>query len=496
MEDKIQQSVKEYGDQLKKLGIENKILEHPASKSIDDVVRSLGLTRSDSAATLVMKAGNEFVAIIRRDDGRLDTKKVKNLLGVDNLRIATDEEFIKVTGLTPGAATYYNKNISKTLIDEKILEKEFIVGGSGSFSCSIRHKTSDLVKIPGSEIVDVSDFLSSSKSGLKRILTGDRPTGKMHVGHYVGSLENRVKLQDSYDQFVMIADVQALTDNFDKPEKVRSSIKEVLLDYLAVGIDPTKTTIFIQSLVPEIAELTVFYLNLVTLERVLRNPTVKDEIKQKGFEKSLPAGFAMYPVSQAADITIFNANLVPVGEDQLPMIEQTREIVRKFNSLYGEVFVEPEALVGEVKRLPGIDGNTKMGKSLGNAIYLSDTEDELKKKVMSMYTDPSRIHPTDPGKVEGNPVFVYHDSFNPNKEEVEDLKKRYEEGTVGDVEVKQKLFVALNEFLKPIRERRAEFAKDPENLDKILKEGTEKAREVARETMKQVRKAMKIDYFK
>jgi len=330
----------------------------------------------------------------------------------------------------------------------------------------------------------------------KRILTGDRPTGKMHLGHYVGSLKNRVKLQDSYDQFVMIADVQALTDNFDNPEKVRASIKEVLLDYLAVGIDPKKTTILIQSMIPEIAELTVFYLNLVTLERVLRNPTVKDEIKQKGFEKNIPAGFAMYPVSQAADITVFNANLVPVGEDQLPMIEQTREIVRKFNTMYSQVFVEPEALVGEVKRLPGIDGNAKMGKSLGNAIYLSDSEEELKKKVMGMYTDPTRIHATDPGKVNGNPVFVYHDSFNPDKKEVQDLKDRYEKGTVGDVEVKEKLFVALNEFLKPIRERRMEFAKDSENLGKILKEGTEKAREVAKETMKQVRHAMKIDYFR
>ncbi len=329
----------------------------------------------------------------------------------------------------------------------------------------------------------------------KRILTGDRPTGRMHLGHYVGSLKNRVKLQDSYDQFVMIADVQALTDNFDNPQKVRDNIKEVLLDYLAVGIDPIKTTIFIQSLIPEIAELTVFYLNLVTLERVLRNPTVKEEIKQKGFEKSLPAGFAMYPVSQAGDITVVNADLVPVGEDQLPMIEQTREIVRKFNSLYGEVFHEPEGLVGEVKRLPGIDGNAKMGKSLGNAIYLSDTEDELKKKVMSMYTDPTRIRPTDPGKIEGNPVFTYHQVFNPNKDEVRDLEARYKEGKVGDVEVKEKLFVALNGFLKPIRERRAEFAKNPQDLDRILKEGTAKTKKVAEETMKKVRRAMKIDYF-
>ena len=328
----------------------------------------------------------------------------------------------------------------------------------------------------------------------KRILTGDRPTGRMHLGHFVGSLKNRVKLQDSYDQFVMIADVQALTDNFEQPQKVRASIKEVLLDYLAVGIDPKKTTILIQSMIPEIAELTVFYLNLVTLERVLRNPTVKDEIKQKGFGQNIPLGFAMYPVSQAADITVFNADLVPVGEDQLPMIEQTREIVRKFNSLYNKVFVEPEALVGEVKRLPGTDG-AKMGKSVNNAIYLSDGEEELKKKVMSMYTDPDRIHSTDPGKVEGNPVFIYHDVFNPNKSEVGDLKKRYKEGKVGDVEVKEKLFVALNTFLKPIRERRSEFEGKDAELEKILKEGTEKAREVAKETMQKVRHAMKIDYF-
>ncbi len=329
----------------------------------------------------------------------------------------------------------------------------------------------------------------------KRILTGDRPTGRLHLGHYVGSLQNRVKLQDEYDQFVMVADVQALTDNFEEPQKVRENVKELVLDYLSVGIDPSKTTILIQSLIPEIAELTVFYLNLVTLERVLRNPTVKDEIKQKGFGQNIPAGFAMYPVSQAADITIFNASLVPVGEDQLPMIEQTREIVRKFNSLYGQVFVEPEALLGQVKRLPGTDGNTKMGKSLGNCIYLSDSEQELKKKVVSMYTDPNRIHPTDPGKVEGNPVFIYHDVFNPDKTEVEDLKKRYKEGKVGDVEVKEKLFIKLNDFLKPIREKRKEFEGKDEVLDKILKEGTEKAREVANETMKKVRKAMKIDYF-
>ncbi|HJZ06204.1 tryptophan--tRNA ligase [Candidatus Amesbacteria bacterium RIFCSPHIGHO2_01_FULL_48_32] len=329
----------------------------------------------------------------------------------------------------------------------------------------------------------------------KRILTGDRPTGKLHLGHLVGSLQNRVNLQDEYEQFVMIADVQALTDNFTEPQKVRENVREVALDYLAVGIDPDKTTILIQSLIPEIAELTVYYLNLVTLERVLRNPTVKDEIKQKGFGKQIPAGFAVYPVSQAADITFCKANLVPVGEDQVPMIEQTREIVRKFNSLYGEVLVEPEALVGKIKRLPGTDGGAKMSKSLGNCIYLSDPADEVTKKVMSMYTDPKRVHPTDPGTVEGNPVFVYHDAFNPDKIEVEDFKKRYREGKVGDVEIKKRLAEVLNELLEPMRQRRAKYESNLDEIDRILRHGTDKAREVAAETMGEVRKAMKIDYF-
>src|SRR3990170_1975544 len=329
----------------------------------------------------------------------------------------------------------------------------------------------------------------------KRILTGDRPTGKLHLGHLVGSLQNRVNLQDEYEQFVMIADVQALTDNFAEPQKVRENIAEVALDYMAVGIDPNETTIFIQSLIPEIAELTVYYLNLVTLERVLRNPTVNDEIKQKRFGKQIPAGFAVYPVSQAADITFCKANLVPVGEDQIPMIEQTREIVRKFNSLYGEVLVEPEALVGKIKRLPGTDGGAKMSKSLGNCIYLSDPADEVTKKVMSMYTDPKRVHPTDPGTVEGNPVFVYHDAFNPDKIEVEDFKKRYREGKVGDVEIKKRLAEVLNELLEPMRQRRAKYESNLDEIDRILRHGTDKAREVAAETMGEVRKAMKIDYF-
>ncbi len=328
----------------------------------------------------------------------------------------------------------------------------------------------------------------------KRILTGDRPSGKLHLGHFVGSLANRVRLQDEYEQYILIADVQALTDSYENPEIVVESVRELVLDYIAVGIDPAKSTIVVQSQIPAIAELTVFYLNMVSLNRVLRNPTVKAEIEQKGFGDSIPAGFAMYPVSQAADITAFEANLVPVGGDQLPMIEQTREIVRKFNNLYGETLVEPEALIGEYPRLVGLDGKAKMSKSLGNSIYLSDSADEVTKKVMSMFTDPTRLKPTDPGHVEGNPVFVYHQAFNPDKAEVEELKRRYREGTVGDVDVKQKLVLAINNLLEPMRKRRAELEANPGKIQEILRNGVEKGRLVSGEVLKKVKKAMKIDY--
>ena len=328
----------------------------------------------------------------------------------------------------------------------------------------------------------------------KRILTGDRPSGKLHLGHYVGSLKNRVRLQDEYDQFILIADVQALTDNFANPEKVVKSVRELVLDYIAVGIDPKKTTIVVQSEISQIAELTVFYMNLVSLNRVLRNPTVKEEIQQKGFGDKLPAGFAMYPVSQAADITAFAANLVPVGEDQLPMIEQTREIVRKFNSLYGETLVAPEAMVGEYGRLVGLDGKAKMSKSLDNAIYISDSSAEVERKILSMYTDPNRKKATDPGTVEGNPVFVYLDAFDEDKSRVEELKKRYRAGTVGDVEVKKILVEVINGLLTPMRERREALEKDPEAVERILREGVERGREVAGQVLLEVKKAMKINY--
>jgi tryptophanyl-tRNA synthetase len=329
---------------------------------------------------------------------------------------------------------------------------------------------------------------------IKRILTGDRPTGQLHLGHYVGSLQNRVSLQHEYDTYVLIADVQALTDNFEHPEKLEANIFEVALDYLAVGLDPEKVKIVVQSMVPELAELTIYFMNLVTVATLERNPTVKEEIKQRNFVKGVPVGFWSYPISQAADIAIFKADLVPVGEDQLPMIEQTREIVRRFNRLYGRVLIEPRALLGAVARLPGTDGGAKMSKSLGNCIYLGDPTEVVRKRVMSMFTDPTRIHPTDPGHVEGNPVFTYHDVFNPNKAEIEDLKERYRQGTVGDVEVKQRLFEALEAFLTPIRERRQELASNPKRVFEIIMDGTGKGRAQAQSTMSEVRHAMKISY--
>ncbi len=344
----------------------------------------------------------------------------------------------------------------------------------------------------------------------KIILTGDRPTGKLHLGHYVGSLKRRVELQESgeFDKiFVMIADAQALTDNADNPEKVRQNIVEVALDYLSVGIDPEKTTIFIQSQVPELCELTTYYMNLVSVARVQRNPTVKTEIKMRNFEQSIPLGFFCYPVSQASDITAFKATTVPVGEDQAPMIELTREIVQRFNNIYGPTLVEPQIVLpsnAACMRLPGTDGKAKMSKSLGNCIYLSDTPKEVAKKVKSMYTDPLHLNIDDPGHLEGNCPFIYLDAFatdeqinrfNPDFASLQDLKDRYVKGGVGDGTVKKILINVLEEELAPIRERRAHYENNIPEVYEILKKGSEAARKVAASTLADVRKAMKIDYF-
>lgn len=344
----------------------------------------------------------------------------------------------------------------------------------------------------------------------KVILTGDRPTGKLHIGHYVGSLRRRVELQNSgeFDKiWIMIADAQALTDNFDNPDKVRANITEVALDYLAVGLDPKKSTIFVQSHIAELTELTFYYMNLVTLARLQRNPTVKAEIKQKNFEMSLPMGFLTYPVSQTADITAFKADTVPVGEDQLPMLEQAREIVRSFNGLYGETLVEPKAVLPENKsclRLPGTDGMAKMSKSLGNCIYLSDSPDDIRQKVMGMFTDPNHLRVTDPGDTKNNPTFIYLDAFAkdehfakyaPEYANLDEMKAHYERGGLGDMKVKKLLNAVMQETLEPIRLRREEMAKDIPAVWDMLYEGSKEAKAKAADTLDQVKKAMKIDYF-
>ena len=342
------------------------------------------------------------------------------------------------------------------------------------------------------------------------ILTGDRPTGRLHVGHYVGSLKERVRLQNSglYNEiYIMIADAQALTDNAEHPEKVRQNIMQVALDYLSCGLDPEKSTLFIQSMVPELTELTFYYMNLVTVSRVQRNPTVKAEIQMRNFEASIPVGFFCYPISQAADITAFRATAVPVGEDQIPMLEQCKEIVHKFNTVYGETLTDPQIILPQNQsclRLPGIDGKAKMSKSLGNCIYLSDTEQEVKKKVMSMFTDPNHLRIEDPGQVEGNPVFIYLDAFSkqehfdeflPEYANLQELKDHYTRGGLGDVKVKKFLNKVLQAELEPIRQRRKEWEKNIPAVYEILREGSIKAQAVAAETLKEVKAAMRINYF-
>lgn len=330
----------------------------------------------------------------------------------------------------------------------------------------------------------------------KVILTGERPTGALHIGHYFGSLENRVKLQNDYEMFIMSADMQALTDNFENPKKIQDNVFETILDNLAVGINPEITTLFIQSQIPELTELFTFYLNLTTVSRLERNPTIKTEIAQKGFEESVPAGFLCYPVSQTADITAFKAEVVPVGEDQLPILEQTNEIVRRFNRIYNtNILKECKAVLSTVSRLVGTDGNAKMSKSLGNTIYIKDGSDIIKQKVIGMYTDPNHIKIEDPGKVEGNVVFTYLDIFDPNKEELEELKNHYRKGGLGDVKLKRRLIDLIVAKLEPFQAKRKEYEKNMDEVIKIVKKGNEKARERASKTLSEVRKVIGVEYF-
>ncbi len=331
---------------------------------------------------------------------------------------------------------------------------------------------------------------------MKRILTGDRTTGKLHLGHYVGTLENRVKLQDSYQIFVMLADIQALTDNYQTPGKVHDAVFQIAIDNLSAGLDPEKSTLFIQSLIPELAELTVYFMNLVTLSRLQRNPTVKDEMQQKGYGNNIPVGFLNYPISQAADILGFNADVIPVGKDQSPMVEQTREIAKKFNELYGETFTIPEILLGRVSKLVGTDGDNKMSKSLGNVISLSDDSETVRKQVRAMYTDPNRISKDVPGNVKDNPVFIYLDTFGQSKHQVtiEGFKKRYLVGGIGDVEVKDFLYEVIEEFLGPIRDKRLVYESNPELVKQILKTGSQRARDEVQQTLAKAKKSMHFSF--
>jgi tryptophanyl-tRNA synthetase len=333
-------------------------------------------------------------------------------------------------------------------------------------------------------------------AGKKRLLTGDRPTGKLHIGHYVGSLKNRLRLQDEYECYFLIADYHMLTTHYDRIGDVKDSIHELVLDYLAIGIDPERSTIYLQSLVPEVCELTLIFSMLITVPRLQRVPTLKDKVREMHADAA-SLGLLSYPVLQAADILMVRSSIVPVGKDQASHVEVTREIATRFNMLYGkDVFPVPDTLIGEVPTLVGLDGKAKMSKSLGNVINLSDDEKTVTKAVMSMYTDPTRIHPTDPGHVEGNPVFIYHDAFNPNKAEVEEMKERYRKGTIGDVEVKRKLAACLNDFLAPIRERRAQYTQKPGLVEEILREGSRKAQTEGRETLRMAKEAMGLLYYK
>lgn len=478
--------------------------------SVDAHVKALDIKYREGLSTLIfrVKGGSSYFALLRRDDRNVNSKAIKKLIGTGDFTFANKDDMDKL-GLEIGLASPFllpelqEEFELQILVDAEVKNMTRVICGSGDAHHAIEVQKNDLLKHIGSfKFVEVTiqnkkrqdNFEGTSEQSIrKRILTGDRPTGPLHLGHYVGSLKNRVYLQDEYETFIMCADVQAFTDNFDNPEKVRQNVYQVIQDNLAVGLDPEKVTFFIQSAIPEIAELTVFFMNLVSHSEVLRNPTVKNEIKEKGFGDSTPFGFVAYPVSQAADINFLRSHLVPVGDDQKPMIELTRLIARKFNATYGvDVFPQVEGEYSNFGRLVGTDGNSKMSKSLGNVISLSNEPESVKKQVMSMYTDPNRLKTTDPGTVEGNPVFIYHDAFNTNTPEVEELKERYRNGTVGDVEVKQKLADAINLFLEPIRERRKQFPIDI--VKDIVAEGNKRAKAEAEITMGMVRSAMKINY--
>jgi tryptophanyl-tRNA synthetase len=473
---------------LKEQNISHELIQHPPIKTVEEGLAFLGITASQGASTLIIDTDKGFFALLRRDDHQVDLEKVKNILGVNRVSLCKPSQVLEITQCEVGYVSPFNPELS-TLADETLNECDHIYCGTGSPEYDLKITPANLFQFTKAKTADII------KSGIfrqkPRILTGDTPSGKLHLGHYVGTLENRVKLQNQYDTFILLANVHAYANDYKSGDIINQNVYEVFLDNLAVGIDPNVSTIYLESGIPETYELYSYFLTMVTHARAIRNPSVKEEINYKKFDPSL--GFICYPVLQAADILGFNANLVPVGEDQLPVIEQTREIARDFNKAFGETFVVPEAKVGRVARLIGTDGKLKMSKSGHNAILLSDDEETLKRKIQYCYTDPARIHATDPGKVEGNPVFEYHRAFNPNKEEVADLENRYRTGKVGDKEVKEKLFIALNNFLAPIREKRKYYEDNPKIAKEILVDGTSRARKIVEQTVKEVREKMGVN---
>lgn len=482
-----------YSEELKKLEIEHEIVEHPDLRTPQEVQDFLHLTLADGLSTMLMKADDSFIAVIRRDDCRLDFEKIKKAAGVKSIRMANPEEFNQITnGLPLGAAPVYNPGI-KTYLDNKLFEKEILTGGSGSFLCSFRYKAEDFKKIPDSIVCDLAESKSQTK---KNLMTGFTPTGKLHLGHFVGNLENLLKLKDEYDEFLLLADTHAITTLNKDPKVIREYVLDNLLDMLSVGLTEHEVTYYIESEIPEIYELASLFSMYVTHTRALRNPTIKDEIKMKGLGDVFSLGFINYPMYQAADILCVKGELVPVGKDQEAHLEQTREIVDAFNKMAGRDFLpSPKTMIGRVGKLIGTDGNPKMSKSLGNTIYLSATPDEVEKKVMSMYTDPTRLRATDPGHVEGNPVFIYLDAFSTDadKEKINEYKNAYKEGKVGDVEVKKYLVEVLNRFMEPIRKRREEY-NDQDRLLEIACQGTQRAREQTQQTLQEVKEVLGLVY--
>jgi tryptophanyl-tRNA synthetase len=484
----IDKKVLEYSETLKKIGVENKILEHPASESIDGVVNSLGLTRSDSAATLVMKADNEFVAIIRRDDCKLNTKKVKKLLGVESLRIATDEEFIKITGLTPGAATCHNKNIFKVFVDRKVLEKEYIVGGSGSFSYSISHKTADLIKIPGSKVVEVCDIAvvtTASQRGQKRVFSGIRATGRLHLGNYLGAVKGMLEIQNKgeYETVYCVVDVHSITTPYDKNALAKNK-KEIIIDYLAAGLDPKKSILIYQSDVPEHTELAFYFSTVETIARMMHLPTYKEKVKQ--FPHSNTMALLNYPILMAADILIYKASLVPVGIDQEPHLEVAREVARKMNQKYGTNFPEPVRFATKGEYIPSLTGTGKMAKTVeGSYINLTDSLEEIRKKIRSVPTATVSGGEMTPGI---KTLFTFVNLFLPAV--TDRLMKEYQDCSLQFVTLKDSIAEAIYKELKPFQERRAKIAADQKYVDQVIKDGASRARKIARETVREVKEKM------